>query len=112
VLVNGIADQLKQVFLNICLNAIDAIDQDAGKILVRVSRPKDSRACISISDNGKGIDSEDIAHIFEPFYTTKEKGSGLGLAICNEIVKNFNGDITVESQPGVGSVFNIWLPVL
>ncbi len=112
VLVNGIPDQIKQVFLNICLNAIDAMEQSEGKIRVGVSTSTAARVCISLKDNGKGINPEDMPHIFEPFYTTKEKGSGLGLSICHEIVKNFNGNITVESQPGQGTTFNIWLPAV
>ncbi|MGE5223487.1 MAG: sensor histidine kinase [Omnitrophica WOR_2 bacterium] len=67
--------------------------------------------CITFKDTGSGIRPEDLHHVFEPFFTTKEKGSGLGLSICHEIIRNHNGEITVESQPGEGSSFSIWLPV-
>jgi PAS domain S-box-containing protein len=111
-LVNGIPDQIKQVFLNICLNAIDAMEQIEGRLTVKVSTPATSQVCISFTDNGRGISPQDMPHIFEPFYTTKEKGSGLGLSICYEIVKNFDGSISVESQPGQGTTFRIELPAL
>jgi PAS domain S-box-containing protein len=109
-LVNGIADQLKQVFLNICLNAIDAMEQGEGSLTVDVTTSTPDQVFISFKDSGKGIHPEDMPHIFEPFYTTKEKGTGLGLSICYEIVKNFNGNITVVSQPERGSEFVVRLP--
>ena len=111
-LVNGIADQIKQVFLNICLNAIDAMENKEGEISIEVSAREPSKVCISFTDTGKGILPEDLPYIFEPFYTKKEKGSGLGLSICHEIVKNLNGQITVESQPGQGATFTVWLPTI
>jgi PAS domain S-box-containing protein len=111
-LVNGTADQIKQVFLNICLNAIDAIGPDEGELSVEISTSTPAQVCISFKDNGKGILPEDMSHIFEPFYTTKDAGSGLGLSICYEIVKNFNGQISVESQSGEGSTFTVCLPRL
>jgi PAS domain S-box-containing protein len=109
-LVYGIADQVKQVFINICLNAI-AIESKEGSLTVEVSTRVPSQVSISFKDTGKGISPEDMPHIFEPFYTTKEKGSGLGLSICYEIVNNFNGKITVDSQLGQGTTFTVWLPV-
>ncbi len=110
VFVIGIADQIKQVFLNICLNAVDAMEKKGGDLTVQLSSSTLSQVCISFKDTGKGIPPEDLPHIFEPFYTTKEKGSGLGLSICYEIVKNFNGTILVESKPGEGATFTVCLP--
>jgi PAS domain S-box-containing protein len=108
--VEGISDQIKQVFLNICLNAVDAIKRDDGYLTLEVSTIIPGRVCISIEDNGEGILAEDMPHIFEPFFTTKDTGSGLGLSICYEIVKSFNGEILVESKSGVGAKFTVCLP--
>ncbi|MDR3573373.1 MAG: PAS domain S-box protein [Anaerolineaceae bacterium] len=105
------ADQIKQVFLNISLNAIDAMLPAGGRLTAKVSCPTALQTCIAFTDTGKGISSEEMQHIFEPLYTTKDKGTGLGLAISHEIVKNHNGYITVESQPGIGTTFSVWLPL-
>ena len=110
--VNANADQIKQVFLNISLNAIDAMEPAGGSLSVKVSCPSDSQVCISFKDTGKGMSAEEMQHIFEPLYTTKDKGTGLGLAISYEIVSNHSGHITVESQPGQGATFSVWLPIV
>jgi PAS domain S-box-containing protein len=110
-MLHGIPDQIHQVFLNISLNAIDAMGPAGGKFEIAVFRPKDQKqVCVSFHDTGPGISQENLGKIFEPFFTTKEKGTGLGLAICYEIVKNHGGEITVESQPGHGATFMVWLP--
>ncbi len=112
ILVHGIPDQLKQVFMNICLNAIEAIGEKRGQICVGVSLPKSNhRVCIAIQDTGPGIAKKDLPRIFEPFYTTKVKGTGLGLAICYEIIKDYEGEIRAESEPGQGATFKIFIPV-
>ncbi len=111
VFVTGIADQIKQVFLNICLNAVDSMENNGGYLTVQASISTPSRVCISFKDTGIGISSEDLPHIFEPFYTKKEKGTGLGLSICYEIVKNLGGEIMVESNPGEGATFIVCLPI-
>ena len=110
--VNANADQIKQVFLNISLNAIDAMEPAGGSLSVKVSCPSDSQVCISFKDTGKGMSADEMQHIFEPLYTTKDKGTGLGLAISYEIVSNHSGHITVESQPGQGATFSVWLPIV
>jgi signal transduction histidine kinase len=110
VIVDGISNQIKQVLLNLCLNAVDAIKRDEGLIMVELSTLIPGQVRIAIEDNGEGILPEDMPHLFEPFFTTKDAGSGLGLSICYEIVKNFNGNIVVESQPGMGAKFTICLP--
>jgi|GEM_PF-1117686 len=111
VYVTANADQIKQVFLNISLNAIDAMQPAGGRLTAKLSCPTALQTCISFIDSGKGISSEEMQHIFEPLYTTKEKGTGLGLAISHEIVKNHNGFITVESESGKGATFSVWLPI-
>ena len=107
-------DQLTQVFMNLVLNAIDAMP---GGGLLTISATADrSRSDfpvlrIDVTDTGVGITPEVLPRIFEPFYTTKLDGTGLGLAISFEIVKSLGGDITVASQPGAGSTFTVALPL-
>jgi two-component system NtrC family sensor kinase len=109
------ADQLRQVFLNIILNACDAMPR-GGDLRVTTqlvqTRP-DSPATIGIYlvDTGLGISPEHLPHLFEPFYTTKPQGTGLGLAISAHIITQHGGRITVESTTGQGSTFTILLPV-
>ncbi|MGC8800731.1 sensor histidine kinase [Chloroflexus sp.] len=109
------ADQLRQVFLNIILNACDAMP-GGGTLTVRseliaTRSEKPMTLAVSISDTGVGIDPEHIPHLFEPFYTTKPHGTGLGLAISAHIITQHGGRITVDSQPGVGTTFTILLPL-
>jgi signal transduction histidine kinase len=106
------ADQMKQVFLNILLNAIEAIKAH-GKISVtsRDIRKNGSRYVqVEIADTGKGIPKKFVEQIFDPFFTTKEKGSGLGLAISHQIVQDHHGFIEVESMPKKGTTFFINIP--
>ncbi len=112
-IVNGNADQIKQVFLNIGMNAIEAILPEGGKLMVDIMLSKDDRQVgVKFQDTGPGIPAEEIPKIFEPFHTTKSKGLGLGLPICYDILQRHNGNITVESQPGQGAVFTVWLPLI
>jgi PAS domain S-box-containing protein len=109
--INGIAGHLQQVFLNISLNAIEAMQPNGGEIyLTLVPDEKNQRVGVQIRDTGPGISPEDISHLFDPFFTTKESGTGLGLAICYDIVKNHGGEITVENASQGGAIFTIWLP--
>jgi PAS domain S-box-containing protein len=108
----GIADQLKQVFLNLCLNAIEAMQPEGGKIRVSTSKSSRQEISIRISDTGPGIAEQDIKNIFEPFFTTKETGMGLGLSICYDITQNHNGRITVENNKDSGSTFTVFLPLV
>ena len=101
-------DKIRQVLLNIIANAIDAI-KNGGTISVSTENVEDGIE-IRIRDEGIGIRDEDILHIFEPFYTTRDKGSGLGLAICYKIVEAHSGDIWVDSIPGQGTTFVVRLP--
>ncbi len=100
--------QIKQVLLNMIINACDAVDYK-GYINVKLERLGNSvRICIK--DNGKGISKENIGKIFAPFFTTKLEGVGLGLAICKDIIEKHNGTIDVESEQGNGTEFLILLP--
>jgi signal transduction histidine kinase len=103
--------ELKQVFINISLNAIEAMQPLGGVIRTSFSESNDGKLVgVSIHDNGPGISAEHLSHIFEPLYTTKEKGLGLGLSISYDIVHKHGGQITVESLPGQGTRFTVWLP--
>ncbi len=102
-------NQLSQVFINLILNAIDAMP-DGGKIFVR-SYIKDNNIVIDFEDTGIGIPKENLLKIFDPFYTTKEKGTGLGLAVSYNIIKKMNGMLTVDSEVRKGTVFKITLPI-
>jgi signal transduction histidine kinase len=109
--VEGVADQLKQVFLNICLNAIDAMESKGGIIHIDFTvSPQVDQVGVCFRDTGPGLPPEVKAKLFEPFTTTKEKGLGLGLAICYDIIQKHNGHIEVESEAGKGAEFTIWLP--
>lgn len=103
--------QLNQVFMNLLMNAAQAITEK-GIITIRTWAEEDELR-VAISDTGNGIPPEQIGKIFEPFYTTKEvgKGTGLGLAITYDIVKRHQGRIEVASEPGQGSTFTVCIPV-
>jgi two-component system NtrC family sensor kinase len=100
----------QQLLLNLFINAIHAM-KDGGLLEVRGYR-EDSRLSIEVADNGCGISSENINRIFDPFFTTKPvgEGTGLGLWLTYEIIKNYNGEIVVESEPGKGSRFIMRFP--
>jgi len=100
---------LKQALLNIVKNAIAAMP-DGGVLTISVFVQNDELQ-IAVSDTGIGIPEELLAKIFEPYFTTKESGTGLGLTITFKIVKEHNGEITVESTPSKGSTFTIHLPI-
>ncbi|WP_064093409.1 PAS domain-containing sensor histidine kinase [Rossellomorea aquimaris] len=108
-LIRGNENDLKQVFLNILQNAIDAIEV-GGSITVTVGKVSDYLR-ISIKDNGIGIPCEILPHLGEPFYSTKEKGTGLGLLISNKIIENHGGKITFRSEKGIGTEVQIFFPI-
>jgi signal transduction histidine kinase len=109
--VNIAADQLLQVFVNILINALDAINGN-GNIKVK-SNFDLKNIYIELSDNGCGMDETTLEKIFDPFFTTKEvgKGTGLGLSVSYGIIKKFNGEIKVKSKLNEGSTFTIVLPI-
>jgi signal transduction histidine kinase len=99
---------LEQVFINLCGNAVDAMEGH-GTIEITINRVETCLQ-IKVTDTGKGIPSEDIPQIFDPFFTKKEKGTGLGLAIVYSIIERHNGKIEVKSEPDKGTTFIITLP--
>jgi len=109
--VQGIANQLTQVFLNIVINAIEAMP-DGGTLWVGTAHhARAKQVVIAFRDSGPGIPAEIRDHLFEPFHTSKPTGTGLGLAISYGIIERHNGTIEVESPPGGGTTFIIRLPV-
>jgi signal transduction histidine kinase len=110
-------EQMKQVFMNLILNAIQAM-KDGGSINISsrsVSRngtqPSGDFVQVEIRDTGIGIPEENLQHIFDPFFTSKDEGSGLGLAVSHQIVQEHGGFVTVESQVGKGTAFFVHVPV-
>jgi two-component system, sporulation sensor kinase A len=104
----GVENQVKQVFINVIKNAIEAMT-DGGAISIKLSRVSDG-VYVRIHDEGPGIDEDQLAKIGQPFYTTKEKGTGLGLMVSYKIVDNHQGKIVVKSELGKGTIFEIMLP--
>ncbi len=111
IMINGNAGLLQQVFINLFLNAIQAMP-DGGTLTVSMDQAKQD-LLIRIADTGQGISKENINKIFDPFYTTAPvgKGTGLGLSICYSIVKQHSGIIEVDSVVGRGSTFTVRLPL-
>ena len=108
--IKGNAGKLQQVFLNLVLNARDAMD--AGGILTITSSATDDSARIEVTDTGQGISSENLSRIYDPFFTTKmaRKGTGLGLSVTYGIVREHGGSIEVQSEPGAGTLFHLEFP--
>ena len=104
-------DQMEEVFLNLFLNAFEAIDKN-GKVFVRSSCDQMKKEVkIFVRDTGRGISKKDITKIFNPFYTTKKEGTGLGLSVSQRIIMNHGGTIWVDSRRGGGAIFTIILPL-
>jgi len=104
--------QMQQVFLNLINNALDAI-YDGGELRLSVDRSDDG-VIVKVGDTGPGIAEKDLKKIFEPFFSTKSgatQNTGLGLAICQEIMRNLNGRIDVNSTIGIGTEFSLWFPL-
>jgi two-component system cell cycle sensor histidine kinase/response regulator CckA len=110
---------LRQVLLNLITNAVDAQSAGPGRIhiglqaLPSLPGPRCGRApglCLEVADAGCGMSPETLARIFEPFYTTKQRGRGLGLSTLRSIVRDHGGDLEVQSHPGAGSTFRVYLP--
>lgn len=101
----GDKELLKQAFMNIVINAVQAAS-DPGWVQVSVE-DRGGGAAVVVSDNGEGIKKEYLEKIFDPFFTTKDGGTGLGLAIASKIIQAHGGRISVESEPGKGSTFTI-----
>jgi signal transduction histidine kinase len=108
--------QLKQLFLNIIMNSIQAIENIPGKIEINVIFSEGEKKytpvyLIEFIDNGEGISNENIDKIFDPFYTTKNEGTGLGLSISYGIINQHDGDIEFFSEPGKGTRVKIRIPL-
>jgi len=115
--IHVVADQIKQVFLNMVINAIEAMPK-GGQLIVtsclengKVKQVKEWLR-VSFADNGTGLKTEELRHIFEPFYTTKTHGTGLGLSVSYGIVERHGGHIDVKSIPGKGTLFSVRLPLV
>ena len=108
--VSADADQLQQVFLNLLLNARDAMPE-GGELRVRTFHEEAAREVVAeVSDEGEGISADALPHVFDPFFTTKRAGAGLGLAVCYGIVTAHGGRIEVESAEGRGTTVRVSLP--
>jgi signal transduction histidine kinase len=102
-------NQIKQVLLNLIINAFDAIE-GRGRILIDTAYTEE-HVNVSVKDTGNGIPVKDMKNIFNPFYTTRTRGTGLGLAVSKKIVREHGGDITIDSTPSEGSTFTVILPL-
>jgi len=109
--VQGDRSQLKQLFLNLFLNAIQAMPA-GGALKVEALRKDGPKAVITVVDTGEGIPEDHLDRIFDPFFTTKKSGTGLGLSICYNIVKTHHGEIEVKSKSGQGTTILVSLPLV
>ena len=113
-IVHGDEMQLQQVFMNLFLNAIEAMEAKGALTVTTAAGPTNKKnqpqMLIEVRDTGSGISSENLTHLFEPFFTTKKNGTGLGLTICERIIREHDGSISAKSEAGQGSAFSILLP--
>ena len=105
----GNSKDLVQVLVNLVENAIQAV-HGKGSVSLATRMVTPELACVEVTDDGEGINVDNLDRIFEPFFTTRPDGTGLGLAICHKVVRAHGGDIHVRSTPGGGSTFTILLP--
>ena len=105
-------EAMRQVMMNLCLNAMQAIGKESGTLHVQ-SRVAKRHIIIQITDSGGGISPENVSHIFDPFFTTKDvgEGTGLGLSVSQSLVAKMDGEISVESEVGVGTCFTLKIPI-
>ena len=104
------SDKLKQAFMNVVLNAMEAMPQ-GGVLKVSTVMAEDKSVGIKVADTGVGISEEDLAHLFEPFFTRKTRGTGLGLANVKRILEEHGGRVDIESVLGEGTEVSLWLPL-
>jgi signal transduction histidine kinase len=109
--ISGIADQLRQVVLNLFLNAIEIMKPGGCLSVQTQSLASQKEVLFSVKDTGPGIDTEILPNIFEPFITGKPTGTGLGLTITHDIIHQHHGRIQAENHAEGGAVFHVWLPV-
>ncbi len=104
------ADKMRIAFLNLIVNAIEAMPETGGKLELQIRSDADGKCEVLVKDNGIGMDEDTKAKLFEPFFTSKEKGNGLGLTNTQNIILTHNGEIEVDSLPEKGTQFKIKLP--
>jgi PAS domain S-box-containing protein len=109
--VQGLSNQLRQVVLNLVMNAVDAMSAGGHLMITTQFLPAGNEILVKIADTGTGIDAAILPHIFEAFVTSKAQGTGLGLAISYEIILKHRGRILAENNPERGATFSVWLPV-
>ncbi|MFT5366048.1 MAG: signal transduction histidine kinase, partial [Candidatus Latescibacterota bacterium] len=109
----GDPTQIEQVIRNLIVNAAQAMESSVEKVLTIGVRELDREVCVTIQDTGHGIPQAKLADIFQPFYTTKPegKGTGLGLAIVHAMLKRHDGAVEVDSEEGVGTIFQLRFPL-
>ncbi len=112
--VNGVSNQLTQVFTNLLNNALDATDEEKGVVSINAAANDDGFVELKISDNGHGIDEDILDKVMDPFFTTKDvgEGTGLGLSVSHQIISAHEGEINIESEPNSLTTFVIKLPLL
>lgn len=103
--------EFQQVLVNLIGNAVHALPDVGGEVIVATGEWPGHGVCVSVTDNGSGMDDDQCSRIFNPFYSTKRAGdgTGLGLSVSYGLIRRYGGDITVASQPGVGTRFKVWL---
>ncbi|MBP2649728.1 MAG: atoS 3 [Firmicutes bacterium] len=109
--IEGDAEQLKQVLLNLLINAVQAIDEH-GEIGIETWQKEENFVCLRITDTGNGIKPEELEKVFDPFFTTKTAGTGLGLAVVQRIVNAHYGRVDISSEIGVGTAVTVEIPVI
>src|SRR4029079_3842295 len=109
--VSGLPDQIRQVVLNLFLNAIEVM-KPGGRLTVQTwSLFSQNEVLFTVKDTGPGIDAEILPRIFDAFITSKHAGPGLGLTITHDIIQQHHGRMTAENDPECGAIFRIWLPI-
>jgi C4-dicarboxylate-specific signal transduction histidine kinase len=108
----GDRTQLQQVFVNLVMNGLEAMESEVGerRLLVRTDAEQETHVVISFEDNGPGIDPAVAPSVFQPFFTTKADGMGMGLAICQSIAAAHDGTLTMDPADKCGTVFRLRLP--
>lgn len=107
----GYRKKIKEVLINILMNAVESEEKDGGEISI-TAEAREEMAVINIRDNGNGIPRDEIARVFNPFYSTKPNGTGLGLAVSYKIIREHGGNIEIESIPKKGTLVRIFLPII
>jgi signal transduction histidine kinase len=106
-----IRDRIKQVILNLCINAIESMPSGGTITIATAYLEEEGMVKLSVSDTGPGIEPDVLPRLFEPFFTTKEQGTGLGLYISYDIAQHHQGQLDVYSEVGSGTTFELLLPL-